>query len=380
MKDSSARVYANTLTYFCEFAGVSDPFELNGLGIDRIEVLMQQWINLNRERLAPKHLNVAYCSVKRWCQIHGLIKSTKMFREIKFDKSSRKTDALTETMLETMHIKAGFKVANLEDQVDWGLYALCGLRPQIIPQLKVKDLYQRNYEIVDGQLRFTVNPPILIIPRAYAGNKANITFMAFIPTKLAELLELQLKTNSGLTTETKISKSDNYSDLYYKTRVLFKHPSINFTGRPYLLRKYADRILDRITKIYNDEDLKEFLMGHKGKISAIYQVTGLTNEREKELRDMYVNACDNWISHNIFETASQGKIERAEMLIAYSQQIAELDRHKLEALKQTFKKGTLTVKELQAELGKLTRQALDCQMERKFEQLFLKMNAKYNDR
>lgn len=377
MKDNSARVYASTLTYFCEFAKVTDPYELNGLGIDKIETLMQQWINQNRNKLAPKHLNVTYCSVKRWCQINGLIKSTKMFREIKFDKSSRKTEALTETMLETKHIKAGFKIANLEDQIDWGLFALCGLRPRIIPQLKVKNLYPRNYEIADRRLSFTVKPPLMIIPRTYAGNKANITFMVFIPTKLAELLEMQLNTKGNVTAETKISKCDNYRDVYYKIRCLFKHPSINFSGRPYLLRKYADRILDRITKIYNDEDTKEFLMGHKGKISAIYQTTGLTEEREKELRDMYVDACDRWISRNIFETASQEEIDKSEMLIAYSQQIAELDNDHVEALRLAFRKGTLTFEALQAELGKLTRQALDNAMEANFEQLFLKMSAKY---
>ena len=379
MKESSAKAYASAITSFCEFAKVSDLHGLNNLGIDRIETLMQQWINQSRSRLSPKYLNVTYCSVKRWCQIHGLIKSTKMFREIKFDKSSRKTDALAETMLETKHIKAGFKVADLVDQIDWGLYALCGLRPRIIPQLKVGNLYPRNYEITSRKLRFTVKPPLMIIPRTYAGNKGNITFIVFIPTKLAELLEMQLSTIDNVTAETKISECRNTRAVYFKIKCLFKHRSIDFKGRPYLLRKYADRILDRITKIYNDEDTKEFLMGHKGKISALYQVTGLTKERENELRDMYVNACDRWISRNIFETASQEEIDKAEMLIAYSQQIAEINKDKLEALRQAFKKGTLTVEALQAELGKFTRRALDKTMEAKFEQLFLRMNRKYNN-
>lgn len=379
LKESSAKVYARAFRSFCRFAEVSDPYALIELGIDRIEALMQRWISQKRNKLAPKYLNVAYCSVKRWCQIHGLIKSTKMFREIRFDKSSRKIDAFTEVMLETKHVKAGFKVANLEDQVDWGLYSLCGLRPRLIPQLKVQNLYAKNYEIVDGSFRFTVKPPLAIVPRTYAGNKANITFFVFIPTKLAELLEMQLNTYENVMAETKISRSGNYRAIYHKIKCMFKHPSINFKGRPYLLRKYADRILDRITKIYNDEDTKEFLMGHKGKVSAIYQVTGLTQEREKELRDMYVNACGKWISQNIFETASQEEIDRSEMLIAYSQQIAELNEDKLEALRQAFRKGTLTVEVLQVELGKLTRQALDKTMEAKFEQLYLKMNNKYNN-
>ena len=379
LKESSARVYARAFRSFCRFAEVSDPYALNELGIDVIETLMQRWINQNRNRLAPKYLNVAYCSVKRWCQIHGLIKSTKMFREIKFDKSSRKIDAFTEAMLGTKHIKVGFKVANLEDQIDWGLYSLCGLRPRLIPQLKVQNLYARNCEVVGGDFRFTVKPPLMIIPRVYAGNKANITFFVFIPTKLAELLEMQLNINDNVTTKTRISTSDNYREVYYKIRCMFEHPSINFNGRPYLLRKYADRILDRITKTYNDEDTKEFLMGHKGKVSTIYQTTGLTEEKESELRDMYVNACDKWISQNIFETASQEEIDKSEMLITFSRQVAEVNKDKLEALRQAFKKGTMTVEALQVELGKLTKQALDKAMEAKFEQLYLRMEAKHNN-
>lgn len=87
MKDSSAETYARALKSFCRSIEVSGLRLFNELGIDKIETLMQQWINQNRDRLAPKYLNLTNCAVKRWCQIHGLINSTKMFREIKFDKS-----------------------------------------------------------------------------------------------------------------------------------------------------------------------------------------------------------------------------------------------------------------------------------------------------
>ena len=281
-------------------------------------------------------------------------------------------------MLETKHIKTGFKIANLEDQVDWGLYGLCGLRPRIIPQLKVKNLYSKNYEIVDGKLRFTVTPPLLIIPRTYAGNKGNITFIVFLPTKLAELIEMQLNTNDKVTPETKISESDNKAEIYYKIKCLFKHPSINFNGRPYLLRSYADRILERITHQFNEEDFKEFLMGHRGKISAIYQIKALTKEDEEKYREMYVKSCDKWISQNIFETVSHEEIDKGEMLIAYSQQIVDIDRDRLEALRQAFRSDKLSITALQIELGRLTRQALDRTIEAKFEQLYLKMKAKHN--
>ncbi len=71
-----------------------------------------------------------------------------------------------------------------------------------------------------------------------------------------------------------------------------------------MLRSYADKILERITRQYNEEDLKEFLMGHKGRVSAIYQIKGLTEEDEKLYRNMYVKACDEWINANIFEVCN----------------------------------------------------------------------------
>ena len=377
-KSSSAEIYECALRRFCKEIDVT-PNELARKPLDEVEDLTEMFIHQNKGKLSPKYLNVVYCSIKSWCLFNKKIKNTAQFRQIKFDKSSRKTDALTETMLETKHIKTSFKIANLEDQVDWGLYGLCGLRPRIIPQLAVRDLYSKNYEIVDGKLRFTVRPPLMIIPQTYAGNKGNITFMVFIPSKLAELVEMQLNANDKITPETRISESDNKAEIYYKIKCLFKHPSINFKGRPYLLRSYADRILERITHQFNEEDFKEFLMGHRGKISAIYQIKALTKEDEERYREMYVEACDKWISQNIFETVSREKIDKGEMLIAYSQQIADIDQDKLRPLKQAFVSGKLSTKTLQIELGKLTRQALDKTMEAKFEQLYLKMEAKHNN-
>ena len=153
-----------------------------------------KFIRTNQGTLAPKYLNVVYYATKRWCAIKELIKGARMFKEIKFDKSSRKNDAMSETPLETKDIKNGFKVSNIDKKVDWGLYGLCGLRPRLIPQLRVKHIFARNRKIENGNLSL-VKPTIMIIPREIEGNKANITFMVFIPTRLAELIELRLNHN-----------------------------------------------------------------------------------------------------------------------------------------------------------------------------------------
>lgn len=313
LKKGSASSYKNNLRIFCNGARVR-PSDFAQLGLERVEDLTADFIAEKRGMLAPKYLNAIYCAIKRWCHIQRMVKSTRMFREIRFDKTSRKVDALTEMPVETRHVKTVFKIADLEDAIDAGLYALIGLRPRIIPQLVVRNLHVRNYEIdADGKFRFTMKPPIMVIPRTYAGNKGNITFMVFIPTKLAELVELQLNTKEPITEDTKISPSRDASALWYKMRKLLRHPAVNFKGRPYLLRSFADDINDRITLMFNDEDFKEFLMGHRSRMSAIYQMRGLTTEKEDKYRDMYVKACDEWISNDIFETCSSQAVKNEEI-------------------------------------------------------------------
>jgi len=315
--------------------------------LDRIERLMVRFIRKHDQRtaknpediLSPKYLNIVYCSVKRWCTIRELIKSARMFKEIKFDKSSRRNEAMSEMNLETIHIRNAFKVSKLEIKVDVGLYGLVGLRPRLIPQLKVKDIFERNRTIEDGKLTL-VKPAIAIIPREYKGNKGNITFMVFIPTRLCELIELRLNQNHDVVTlDTKISSSDHERDVYYRIKEVYK--AIGFSGRPYLLRSFADTILERITRKYNDEDFKEFLMGHKGKISAIYQIKGLTQESEAHYRDMYLTACDTWINQQVFEMRSQSEIEKAHAVVDMLKSAMGIDEDKAEAIVKLFEKGKL---------------------------------------
>lgn len=371
------QIYARSLRRFCKYASIN-PYDFPKIGLEKIEDLLVDFIADKREVFAPKYLNVIFNAVKRWCYIRKMIKTTKLFREIKFDKSSRKTDALTEAALETKHVKTCLKIANLEDSIDVGLYGLVGLRPQIIPQLRVKDIYHKNYEIVDGTFRFTKKPVIMFIPRTYKGNKGNITFLVFIPTQVADRIELQLNTNTKITSQTKISESDNVREVYYKMKTLLMHPAINFNGRPYLLRSYADGILDRITKLFNDEDFKEFLMGHRGKLSAIYQIRGLTDEKEKEMRDMYVKACDRWINENIFEMALHEDIERAKLLSDMARQL-NVNPKDLDNAFELLNNGKMTMKEYKSEITELTKQAQQKQIREQFEKLYLEMEKKHNN-
>ncbi len=133
---------------------------------------------------------------------------------------------------------------------------------------------------------------------------------------------------------------------------LLRHPAVNFRGRPYLLRSFAVDINDHITLMFNDEDFKEFLMGHRSRMSAIYQLRGLTTEKEAKYRDMYVKACDELINTNIFEVRNN----------------------------QAFKSEEIDLSLLEAKLIEPIERTLDSRMLERFERLYLRMEAKHNRR
>lgn len=248
------------LRTICKYATVDSPFELIDKGLEWIEDTTEDWIRAHEHKLAPKHLNMVYCAIKTWCKATRLIKNRNLFREIDFDKTSRKTEALTETMITTKMVRQIFEICDIGDKVDFGLYALFGLRPSLIPQLKVKHFHERSAHIENGKLIIDRKPALLIITRLdedgkpLRGNKGNITFFVFVPTKICELIETWLNTNCGVvTSETRISEARNIDAVYFKVKQAYG--KIGFEGRPYLLRSYADRILERITREYNEEDL-----------------------------------------------------------------------------------------------------------------------------
>lgn len=390
MKESSAQAYTRGLMRFVNWVKDTkdldvDPFTLLDLGIDKIEKLTQRFIRRHQTELAPKYLNIIYCSIKRWVTIKELIKSSKMFKEIKFDKSSRKTEALTETALETQHIKDGFKVSTLDKKIDFGLYGLCGLRPAIIPRAKVSWIFRRNRTIKNGKLTLT-KPAIMVVPRIdpetkkpLKGNKGNISFMVFIPTRLCELIELRLNHNHAhVTLDTHLSASPNAKEVYYKIKTIYAQ--IGFKGRPYLLRSYADGILDAITRIFHDEDFKEFLMGHKGKISAVYQIKGITQEAEDKYRGMYVQACDSWINEHIFEQRSESEKQQAQaVIIGLKASGVNIDSEKIQAIQKLFDAGKLTFEQFTEKLQATARDAFKQQLTNEFETLYLKMQEKHNN-
>ena len=72
-------------------------------------------------------------------------------------------------------------------------------------------------------------------------------------------------------------------------------------------------------------------------------------------------------------------ISKAEMLIRFSKQLGANNIDTVQIL-EAFKNSRIDMNQFEARLAELTTRTLDNQMMQKFEQLYLKMEAKYNDR
>ena len=124
--------------------------------------------------------------------------------------------------------------------------------------------------------------------------------------------------------------------------------------------------------------ISEFLMGHKAKISAIYQISGLTEEDEKTYRDMYVKECDSFINEQIFGTVAKEQKTVAQALGAQAVKLG-VDPYKISELMKILEDGKMTFGQFNQKLIQMTKQALNTQMEQKFDQLLEKALAKRNN-
>jgi len=379
-KRKTVEMYALTLARFCKSENV-EPFDFETLGLETIEDKCENFIRQNQDRLSPKYLNVIFNAVKSWCFCTKLIKSRKLFREIKFDKASRKVDAISESALETHLVKQMIQISDLDTKILIGLYGFDGLRPALIPQLCVGDFAPTDYTIQNGKIHFTTKNPFLYVKKEYEGNKAHITFFVIVHSKIAEMLETAL--NSGetpVTPKTALMRQYNSEDsIYQKVKALYAQ--IGFSGRPYLLRSFADVVLDRhlvsseAGTEKRDEDLKEFMLGHKGKISAIYQLKALTHDDSVQYRKMYDNV-DKWICQKVFDVAGEDEYNNAKAQAQIAQKFGA-DPERLEQMLEALGTGKTTMQTFDGELATVINAAQQKTLESKFETLFKQYVTKH---
>ena len=374
LKNSTLGAYANAIYKFCESENI-DAFDFPKIGLENIEEQTETFIISNVGKLSPKYLNIIYNAVKTWCFVQRMIKNRKLFREIKFDKSSRKMDAMTEQPLETKHIKKLMEICDAHEQILLGLYGMCGLRPSLLTQIKVENLDANDYKLENGKITFTSKNPFLYIPKGYKGNKAHTTFFVIIPSKITKLIEHCLNQEGNVQPKTKLlaKYATCSTSVYLKSKELLKQ--VGFKGRPYLLRSYGDRLLD---KTIEDKDLKEFMFGHKGKISATYQFKALTQEDKQEYLKDYATT-EKWVNEKIFGTRSQEEISKAETIKTFAENLGA-SKEDLEAVLKAFDQGKFSMERYQDEVKRLTNTALETKMKSQFEKMFLEMNEKHNNK
>jgi hypothetical protein len=277
-------------------------------------------------RVAPKSLNVQVSALKHWLNMNwrtskAQLKSKKLFRDLKFNRGDRLTSGLRESSLSTEQVRTMFSMANGDDGIIIGFYALMAMRPSLIPALKVRDLYPGNYEIDDGKIKILKNPPLMIVPhidkdtgKHLEGNKASFEYPVFIPTPIAERMEVWLNTTFEEVTEsTQLTPADNKRDVDYVMKKYFR--KVGFTGRPYMARKFASgRVLKQLELgKKGDTLLKETMCGHKKGVQQIYDIlSGIDEETETEWRTLYEQTVNKWIAENIFNIRTSIEIKIAE--------------------------------------------------------------------
>jgi len=375
LKQSTLTSYSNAINKFCKDQKIN-PFDFPKIGLEQIEEMTEKYILSHVDILAPKSLNLLYNAIKTWCFVLRMIKNRRLFREIKFDKSSRKMDAMTEQPIQTKHMEELMRISDGYEKVLLGLYGLCALRPSLLTQLKVKDFHQDDYKLDNGKIKFTVKNPFLLVPKEYKGNKGKITFFAVVPSQITSLIEHCLNQNGNVTPNTKIcvKYAASQTAIFLKVKEMLKQ--VEFEGRPYLLRAFGDRLFDRTIK-EQDKDLKEFMMGHKGKISAIYQMHALTQEDKDGYLKIYA-ATEQWINEKVFGTRSREELTKAEIIKSFA--IANgANAEQADAIYDLMKLGKMRMTDYEDKIKTLMNVALEAKMKTQFEKLFLEMNKKHNN-
>jgi len=143
----------------------------------------------------------------------------KTFHYVDFDRTT------SLSVNQQLDVRTLFKISDYRDQIDLGLYALCGLEPYKIYQicaLKVENIFQRHLKIENN--RVILNKPTFI----HALKRKN-EYVVILPSRISEELEikineeivrLKLKTEKEIL-NLKLSECDNKRDVYRKIKRLF---------------------------------------------------------------------------------------------------------------------------------------------------------------
>ena len=149
------------------------------------------------------------------------------------------------------------------------------------------------------------------------GNKASFEYPVFIPTAIAQRIEIWINDfYKVVTPESKLNPADNFSDVCYIMKKYFS--KVGFNGRPYMARKFAsDTVLKQLE--YGEKGdtlLKETMCGHKKGVKQIYDIlSGLNEEKILGWQKHYVNTVDSFINEKFFDINPTRKLKAARILV-----------------------------------------------------------------
>ncbi|MDH5390087.1 MAG: hypothetical protein OEX10_02925 [Candidatus Bathyarchaeota archaeon] len=144
--------------------------------------------------LSPKYLNLIYLAIKKWCLYHGIIKNRKQFKEILFDKTSRKTR--DHTMITSTIFRKMMDHADLKEKLVFGYYGIHALRPSLIPQIVLGDIRQNDITFNPDGTVILAPKTWIMVKREYAGNKGNIDFPVILASEMREWQQEYLNTRA----------------------------------------------------------------------------------------------------------------------------------------------------------------------------------------
>jgi len=355
----------------------SQQFEFVRLQIKRhVEKLAQGYVERFKvkngeykkgENFAPKTLNQRICALKAYLVYKGVIDNSRMFKQIKFDKHSRATR--DEALILFEQFKRMFDHADIREKIVIGLYGNHGVRPSLIPQLLLEDLKSPR----DGYTPlFADGIPEriqleqyqwIMVKKEYVGNKGNIEFPIILSGEIAEWLTQHLtrrkRRGEVLTLKSQIVAVTSKRDVDYIVDKLFVE--VGFKGRNYLLRHYGNK---RLKRACEDKDLKEWMMGHKGDISDVYDHEhGLSHEEIQEY-----NASIDMSKLRIYG-ATSNEVKNANLMVSVARKLSHINESKLSEVLGLLERGKMTFEQFDQSLTTIIREAQDRAIETKFDEL-----------
>ena len=347
--------------------------------LDEIEIMTEEFIYKYRQidgltgspRLSPKYLNIIYSAIKKWCHYRGIIKNRKHFAEIVFDKTSRKTRDWS--MISSQTFRRIFDQADLKEKLVLGYYGIQALRPSLIPQLRLEDIHPNDLAWNNDGTISLADKTWILIKKEYHGNKGNVDFPTVLSPEMVrwqeEYLNTRIRKGEEINHRSKLLLVNSKWGVYYSIKKLYR--LAGFKGRNYLLRHYGYK---RLKQAVSDYDFREWLMGHRGRVSAVYDHGHyLTEEEIKQYKALVdTRVLSIYDVNRPREEIIDARIDTLRALLK------NLDNDAITRLKSNLIKGKISSEQFNERLTELAQESMSRQMENKFEKLFLKMNQKYN--